>query len=199
MFLNWGLFVLNNFLRLSYITTTANQKVSIYISWSGHFCNGKVISHRFLKLLPYGSPEEYEELIAEYHDLQLLEEIGIPSSEMKIIKPAKDILHDCMWHYLSTLKDWIGCPRFPRLTKVAKLILVIPHSNAEEERVFSLVRKNKTCFRPNLDLDESLASIITCKLAMEGESVTKFNISDNIISTVKQAATKYNKQHSQKE
>ena len=199
MFLNCGLFVLNNFLRLSCITTVANQKVSIYVSWSERFCNGKVISYRFSKLLPYGSPEEYEKLIAEYHDFQLLEEIGIPSSEMKIIKPVKDILPDLMWHYLSTLKDCIGCPRFPRLTKVAKLILVIPHSNAEEEGVFSLVRKNKTCFRPNLDLDESLASIITCKLAMEGESVTKFSISDDIISTAKQATTKYNKQHSQKE
>ena len=186
-------------MRLSYITTVANQKVSIYVSWSERFCNGKVISYRFSKLLPYGSPEEYEKLIAEYHDFQLLEEIGIPSSEMKIIKPVKDILTDLMWHYLSTLKDCIGCPRFPRLTKVAKLILVIPHSNAEEERVFSLVRKNKTCFRPNLDLDESLASIITCKLAMEGESVTKFSISNDIISPAKQAATKNNKQHSQKE
>ena len=184
---------------LSYTTTIANQKVSIYISCSEHFCNGKVISHRFPKVLPYDSPEEYEELIAEYHHFQLLEEIGIPSSEMKIIKPAKDILHDCMWHYLSTLKDWIGCPRFPKLTKVAKLILVIPHSSAKEEHVFSLVWKNKTCFRPNLDTDESLASIITCKLAIEGESVTKFSISDDIISTVKQATAKYNKQHSQKE
>ena len=118
---------------------------------------------------------------------------------MKIIKHVKDILYDRMWHYLSTLKDCTECPRFARLTKLVKLILVIPHSNAEEERVFSLVRKNKTCFRPNLDLDESLASIITCKLAMEGESVTKFSISDDIISTAKQATTKYNKQHSQKE
>ena len=191
--------MLNNFLRLSYTTTIANQKVSIYISWSEHFCNGKVISHRFPKLLPYGSPEEYEELIAEHHDFQLLKEIGIPLSKIKIIKPVTDILHDRIWHYLSTLKDYIGCPRFPRLIKVAKLILVIPHSNAEEERAFSLVRKNKTCFRPNLDLDESLASIITCKLAMEGESVTKFSTSVDIISMAKQATTKYNKQHSQKE
>ena len=77
VFLNWGLFVLSNFLRLSYITI-ANVKVWIYISWSEHFCNGKVISHRFPKLLSYDSPEEYEELIAEYHDFQLLEEIGKP-------------------------------------------------------------------------------------------------------------------------
>ena len=118
---------------------------------------------------------------------------------MKIIKHVKDILYDRMWHYLSTLKDCTECQRFARLTKLVKLILVIPHSNAEEERVFSLVRKNKNCFRQNLDVDESLASIITCKLAMDGESVTKFSISDDIISTAKQATTKYNKQHSQKE
>ena len=191
VFLNGGLVALYNFSRC-----IANQKVSIYISCSEHFCNGKVISHRFLRLLPYDSPEEYEELIAECHDFQLLEEIGIPSSEMKIIKPVKDILHDRVWHYLRNLKDCIGCPRFPRLTKVAKLILVILHSNTD---VFLLVRKNKTCFRPNLDLNESLASIITCKLAMEGKSVTKFSISDDIMSTAKQATTKYNKQHSQKE
>ena len=59
VFLNRGLFALYNFSRC-----IANQKVSIYISCSEHFCNGKVISLRFLKLLPYDSPEVYEELIA---------------------------------------------------------------------------------------------------------------------------------------
>ena len=34
---------------------------------------------------------------------------------------------------------------------------------------------------------------------MEEESVTKLSISDDIISMAKQATTKYNKQHSQKE
>ena len=95
-FLKRGLIVLSNYLRLSYITTIANQKVSIYISWSEQFCNGKVISHRFPKLLPYDRPEEYEELIADYHDFQLLEEISIPLPGMKIIKPVKEILQDRM-------------------------------------------------------------------------------------------------------
>ena len=94
VFLNRGLVVLNDFLHLSYITTIANQNVSIYISCSEDFCIDKVISHRFPKLLPYNSLEEYEELIAEYHDFQLLKEIGIPSSEMKIIKGVKNILHN---------------------------------------------------------------------------------------------------------
>ena len=119
----------------------------MYISWSENFCNGKVNSHMFPKFLLHDSLEEYEELIEKYHKFQLPEEIGIPLSGIKIIKPVKDILRDRLWHCLSTLKDCIVCPRFFRLTKGMKLIIIIPHSNAEKERVFWLVRKNKTCFR----------------------------------------------------
>ena len=47
--------------------------------------------------------------------------------------------------------------RFSRLSQIAMLILVIPHSNAEEERIFSIVQKNKTT---NLDLKGRLSSIL---------------------------------------
>ena len=63
--------------------------------------------HGFPKLLPYNSPEEYEELIAEYHDFQLLKEIVIPSFKMKFVKPLKDIFHSRLRHDLSLLKDCI--------------------------------------------------------------------------------------------
>ena len=46
----------------------------------------------------------------------------------------------------------------------AKLVLVPPHSNAGEERVFSIIRKNKTPFRPNLGIDKTL---LTIKLATQ--------------------------------
>ena len=42
-------------------------------------------------------------------------------------------------------------------------ILVVPHSNADAERVFSLVRKNDTDFRPNLGVD-LLESILVIKI-----------------------------------
>ena len=42
---------------------------------------------------------------------------------------------------------------------------IIPHSNAEEERVFSMVQKNKTAFRPSLDPKGTQSSILTMKLA----------------------------------
>ena len=84
---------------------------------------------------------------------------------------------------------------FPRLWKVVKLILTIPHYNAEEERVFSIVRKNKTCFRPRLDPEETLASIVTVKLAMESESVETFNIPQEVLTAAKSATYKYKLSH----
>ena len=49
------------------------------------------------------------------------------------------------------------------LPKVAEVILVIPHSNAELERLFSIVRKNKSLDRSSLTLDETLSSILATK------------------------------------
>ena len=72
---------------------------------------------------------------------------------------------DAIWGYLSKIQV-IGSSelKFGRLGKVARAVLVIPHSNASEERVFSMVRKNKTPFRPSLGLDGTLSSIIKIKL-----------------------------------
>ena len=82
---------------------------------------------------------------------------------------------DSIWSFTGQMKDHTeNALLFPCLWKVVRLILTIPHSIAEEERVFSTVRKSKTCFRPRLDPEETLASIVTVKLAMESESVETF-------------------------
>ena len=62
------------------------------------------------------------------------------------------------------MKDVSGKAVIGLLAKVAKLVLVLPHSNADEECVFSLVRKNKTSFRANLSLETTLPSILQCKV-----------------------------------
>ena len=56
---------------------------------------------------------------------------------------------------------------------------------------FSIVRKNNACFRPHLDPEETLASIVTVKLAMESESVENFNIPQEVLTAVKSATSKY--------
>ena len=67
--------------------------------------------------------------------------------------------------YHSFLKYYNLQKRFSCISHVAKLVLVIPHLNAEEVRTFSMVCKNKTAFCPNLDPKGTLSSILTIKLA----------------------------------
>ena len=82
---------------------------------------------------------------------------------------------DAIWNFLASKKSANGCrPRFPNLAKVAKLVLVLPHSNAGEARLFSLVRLNKTSYRSAVSLDGTLSSIMTVKTHLS-DSSTKFD------------------------
>ena len=58
-----------------------------------------------------------------------------------------------------------GCSvkRFKYLIRLAEMVLVMPHSNAELERFFSIVRKSKTLERSSLKLDGTLSSIFAVK------------------------------------
>ena len=102
-------------------------------------------------------------------------------------------------NYLQTQK-WLKTEislRFPRLTNVGKVVLTIPHSNAEEERLFSMVRKNKTAFRPNLDPAGTLSSILSIKLAAK-EPAHCFEPSSEVLKNAKAATWEFNKAHSRK-
>ena len=74
-------------------------------------------------------------------------------------------------------------------------VLTILHSNKEEERVFSIVKKSKTCFRPSLDPEETVVSIVAVKLALESESVETFNIPQEVLTAAKSATYKYKLSH----
>ena len=154
---------------------------------------------RFPTHLPFQSPYEYGELIEEYHDYQLKDETEIPPNQISKFQVERGtgsyMILDKLWHYLGSLTNVDGTERFPRLKKIARLILTIPHSNAEE-RIFSIIRKNKTCFHPNLDPNKTLGSLVTVKLAMNNESVSKFKLDKELLASAKQATRKYNKQHS---
>ena len=91
------------------------------------------------------------------------------------------------------MKNVDGSYRFEKLSKISRLILTVPHSNAEEERIFSMARKNKTCFRPNLDPEETLGSLITVKLATENELIHKIKLPQEVFDKAKKATKEYNK------
>ena len=100
-----------------------------------------------------------------------------------------------LWLITRSLRSYLL--RFARLFQIVKLILVIPHSNAEEERVFSMVRKSKTAFRPSLDPKGTLSSILTMKLA-NTQPAHSYEPSKEVLKRAKSATWDYNKAHSKK-
>ena len=99
---------------------------------------------------------------------------------------------DALWHGLEKLKDVNGKLMFGVLSKVAKLVLVLP-----AERVFSLIRKNKTPFRANLSLDKTLPNILHCKVnAFNHVKYFEYEPSESVLRNAKSATWQYNKEHS---
>ena len=95
---------------------------------------------------------------------------------------------DILWHGLEKLMDVNGKSVFALLAKVAKLVLVLPHSTADEERIFSLVRKNKTAFRSNLSLDTTLPNILHCKVnCFSHTKCYEFSPSPHVLKNAKHA------------
>ena len=109
---------------------------------------------------------------------------------------------DVIWHHFTLIKSAVGNPKFSRISKIAKLVLCIAHLNAGEERVFSMVRKNKTRFCPNLALDKTLLSLLAVKLVTEepchkyNPPCHKYNPPTSVVQRAGKVTWKYNKQHS---
>ena len=105
---------------------------------------------------------------------------------------------DVLWGFLGSMKTGDGCNlKFQNLSRIAKLVLTLPHSSAAEERVFSLVRLNKTPYRSSLSLDGTLSSILTVKM-FNPEPCYKFEPPVDMLEKSKKVTWEYNKEHSTK-
>ena len=153
-------------------------------------------------MLPYAATSQLDQLRDEFLQYQLMQDTDIPDSVWQSALVAEDeqtrhYRMDVIWAHTKTMRDPDGALLFERLATVAILVLTLPHSNAEEERVFSLVAKNKTKFRPSLKLDGTLSSIITLKLA-NTEPCHKYEPTKEVITSAKRATMTYNRAHSSK-
>lgn len=74
---------------------------------------------------------------------------------------------DIQWSHIGELKSADGRLKYEQLSKVMLAILTIPHSNAECERVFSLVTKTNTKFRSNFTHD-TLEKLLLAKTSVQG-------------------------------
>ena len=162
------------------------------------------------KTLPYFShihqtvkdnPALLEDVHDEYVEFQAMPDSDIPeavwksaaigSSDSEFDKKRKrDLRMDVIWGHLRG--------RFPNLSDIALTVLTVPHSNASEERVFSIIKKNKTEFRSRLELGGSLNSIMRIKMALPESLMPchKWKPSNELLLKCKRATREYNQQHS---
>lgn len=84
---------------------------------------------------------------------------------------------DEMWYELSLLEDYSGEKKFSNLYNLVKIALSMPHSNAEAERVFSIVTDVKTKKRNRLGT-ESLDAVCVFRSALQSKSLNciKFEV-----------------------
>lgn len=161
------------------------------------FCN------KYSEVLSFKESDQ-DKLEQEFLEYQLLNEQDIPQliwNEALVYEDdergVKHYRMDTIWGYLGNIKAADHSAKFALISKVAKLVLVIPHSNAGEERVFSLIKQNKTPVRSSLNANGTLSSIIQVKLA-NSKSCINWEPSCELLKDSKKATTEYNKAHSSK-
>ena len=185
------------------------QFVNIQRRVTADFTQVAYFVERFPILLPFCDTKSQEQLFEQFTSYQTMHDSAIPlhiwsdaKVTEKVSSDGEDHVYyrmDTLWAYLSTVKDGVsGLPTFSLLSKVAKLVLTLPHSNADEERVFSLIRQNKTDFRNSLALDGTLSSILTVKMSCQ-EPCYKFEPTADVIKKSKKATWEYNQAHSSKD
>ena len=121
---------------------------------------------------------------------------GKDENENKIVLCPFDVL----WHYTAKIiVPGICNKRFILLPQVASLVLVLPHSIAGLERLFSVLRK-KTDMRLSLKLDGTLSGILTTK-TYNPENLNlcyKWRPDKDFLDLSKKATIAYNNEQTQK-
>ena len=130
----------------------------------------------------------------QFLDFQAMADTDIPANvweESLVQETKRETFYrmDIIWGYLKS--------KVPLLCEIALSVLVIPDSNAAEERVFSIIRKNKTEFRSRLAMKGSLNSIMRIKTSMPESLISchSWNPPDELLKECKSAVKKYNEAH----
>jgi hypothetical protein len=81
-------------------------------------------------------------LLLQANQYQVFEEFAMYQCAKEVKTDSQRI--DKMWQEIGKVKDECGVKPYWNISMVMRGILVIPHSSAHCERVFSTVRKNRT-------------------------------------------------------
>ena len=97
---------------------------------------------------------------------------------------------DTYWHRVAQITDSLGKLRYPLLTKLAKSVLIIPHGNADIERMFSHLGLNKTKLRNSLSVD-TLTALLRLQFNIK-QPCFSFTPTEKMITRCKNAISSLN-------
>ena len=85
--------------------------------------------------------------------MECLDYQSCTDDELPTFNPQCDAAIDHFWADIGDMKTVIDLEtlRFEKLSQLTKALLVLPHSNADPERLFSMVRKINTELRRQMD------------------------------------------------
>ena len=121
------------------------------------------------------------------------------STKILLNSQGKDERMDTIWARIGELQDADGTASFKELADVMLTILTIFHSNADCERIFSMVRKVKTELHGKLGLT-TLNAMLVQKSYNHGANMDCFNFkpTKELLKACKSSTNAYNMQHSSK-
>ena len=150
------------------------------------------LAGRFSAAVPQEALDALEEEILDYI---LLPPSALPSTQEEG-KPVSNEDLCAYWQQIGRMTNPDSSIRFPNLSRLAKCLLSLPVSNAETERVFSILRKVLTEYRTQID-QSTLCALVSFKLncdskCFELETLAKF------LEEARTTTMNYNKAHSSK-
>lgn len=96
------------------------------------------------------------------------------------------------WKIVLNIKDGDNNHTFPLLNKLVSLVLILPHSSATVERLFSVINLNKTKIRNKLSTD-TITGILHCKNVLKNQDKSCFNFDINTEIIKKMNSSIYDK------
>ena len=131
---------------------------------------------------------DQEELKEEWTDFQLMTDEQLPSLQQDKLS------NDAFWGTLLNMNTSLNVPRFPLMKILFSMLLCLPLSNADSERVFSQVRKIDIEYRKRMG-HETLTALLQVKMNCDGRCF-HFSPNKDMLCAEKEATKAYNQQHS---
>ena len=151
------------------------------------------LARQFPVAVPESNFDSLEEEILDYTPTQSDLLPSVPREEGKPTN-SKDLCS--YWHEIDQMKTLEGKSRYGNIANLAKCLLSLPHSNADTERIFSIVRKIITDYRTEME-QNTLCALLACKVNNDN-CCCDTDVPKELVKIAKQATMNYNRAHSSK-